>query len=148
MLHVLSLLFSFNHELVYLSSKKILTKSKALLNLVTVSPCSLSAKFIGYVLATPLKVNQFVTKLIYHINPSWLYSGMATFLTPNSAKGRLAPNACHKMIAQKNSNKNQGGEKNVQGLEFLNLNALFPMLVSPPSLSSFFLSYRCSFPPM
>lgn len=148
MLHVLSL-FSFNHELVHLSSKKILTKSKALLNLVIVSPGNLSARFIWYVLATPFKVKQFVTKLIYYINPSWLYSGMATFLTPNSAKGRLAPNACHKMIAQKNSSKNQeGGEKNVQGLEFINLNALFPLLVSPFSLSSFFLSHRCSFPPM
>jgi len=78
---------------------------------VTVSPDSLSAKFIGYVLATPFAVKQFVTKLRYHTDPCWLHCGMATFLAPTSAKGRLAPNACQKTTAQKSSSQNDEGHK-------------------------------------
>lgn len=40
------------------------------------------------------------------------------------------------MIAQKSSRKEE--TKNVQSLEYINLNAMFHLLVSPPSLSSFF----------
>lgn len=118
-------------------AKKILTKFKAFLNLVIVSPDSLSAKFIWYILATPFKEKQFVTKLRYHIDPCCLYCGIATFLTHTSAKGILAPNTRHKMIAQMSSSKDQGGDKNMQSLEFIHLR--YPVsLVSFSSLSAVF----------
>lgn len=122
---MLSLLISFSHKLVHLSSKRILTKSEAALNSVIVSPDSLSAKFTGYVLATPFTEKHFVTKLRYHIDPRWLYCRVATFLTHASAKGMLAANARHEMIAQKSGSKAQErGDNNVQSFEFIHLRCL------------------------
>lgn len=89
---MLSLLISFNHELVHLSSKKILIKSSALLNVVIASPESLSGVYLAC-FSYPIH-----GETTYHIDPCWLY---VSFLTHTSAKGTLAPNTCYKMIVQK-----------------------------------------------